>query len=162
MKKTTYPIPTITSGAVAGKPPIRSRTSAKRIEYDDILTLASRSSPSQDATLLIDARPVSSYESGHIPSSLSFDFPTSLQTDSEGHTSIREPEELKQQLEEKYGKDVVADILSGKTSVVNSESRYPLSTSAQLMAQPAAVDFRPLSTGLNFSLSMSTASYTTR
>lgn len=87
-----------------------------------MLRLAHRQSPSAGDTLLIDARPASSYQGGHIPTSLLLDFPSSLLTDPEGNfTYLRDPQELKKHIAEKLGQDKLDQIVSHKATVVNSE-----------------------------------------
>lgn len=83
--------------------------------------LARRSSPSADSTLLVDARPSSSYQAGHIPTSLLLDFPSSLLNDPTGFTYLRSPEELNKHIAGQLGQDKLDGILSGGVTVVNSK-----------------------------------------
>lgn len=96
-------------------------TDRHRVEFDEVLTLARRPSPSAGGTLLIDARPASSYEGGHIPTSLLLDFPSSLLKGPGNFTHLRKPEELKKHIAEQLGKDTLDEIVSRKVTVVNSE-----------------------------------------
>ncbi len=86
-----------------------------------MLTLARRPSDSAGGTLLIDARPVSSYQDGHIPTSLLLDFPSSLLKDPGNFSQLRGPEELKKHIAEQLGQDKLDQIVSGEVTVVNSE-----------------------------------------
>jgi hypothetical protein len=95
-------------------------------EFDEVLRLGQRSSPSTDNTFLIDARAAPSYEDGHIPSSLLLDFPSSLLNDSANFTYLREPEELKKHISQQLGQDKLNQIVSGTVTVVNSELPPPL------------------------------------
>lgn len=90
-------------------------------EFDEVLRLAQRPSPSAGGTLLIDARPVSSYQDGHIPTSLLLDFPSSLLEDSAGFTYLRSPEDLGTYIAEQLGQDTLDQIISRTATVVNSE-----------------------------------------
>jgi 3-mercaptopyruvate sulfurtransferase SseA len=90
-------------------------------EFDEVLELAQRPSPSTEDTLLIDARPASSYESGHIPTSLLLDFPSSLLRDVANFTYLRQPEDLKQHIAQQLGQDKLDEIVSSKATVVNSK-----------------------------------------
>lgn len=90
-------------------------------EFDEVLRLAHRPSPSADGTLLIDARPEPSYQAGHIPTSLLLDFPSSLLEDPDKFTYLREPEALKKHVAEKLGQNRLEEILTQKVTVVNSE-----------------------------------------
>nr|XP_019009568.1 uncharacterized protein I206_05126 [Kwoniella pini CBS 10737]OCF48349.1 hypothetical protein I206_05126 [Kwoniella pini CBS 10737] len=89
-------------------------------EYDEIAKIASRSTPLAEDTVLIDARPASSYEAGHIPTSLLFDFPSALLKDPSGYTHVRDFEDLKSFLEQKVGIDVARKVLSGQVDVINT------------------------------------------
>ncbi len=91
------------------------------VEFDEVLTLARRQSTSAGGTLLIDARPASSYQDGHIPTSLLLDFPSSLLKGPDSSTYLREPEDLKKHIAEKLGRDKLDEIISHKVTVVNSE-----------------------------------------
>lgn len=86
-----------------------------------MLKLAGRPSYSTGGTLLIDARPASSYQDGHIPTSLLLDFPSSLLKDPSNFTHLRDPEELKKHIAEQIGQDNLDQIVSRKVTVVNSE-----------------------------------------
>jgi len=85
-----------------------------------VLRLARRSSPNAGGTLLIDARPASSYQHGHIPTSLLLDFPSSLLKDPGNFTYLRDPEELKKHIAEQLGQDKLDQIVSRKVTVVNT------------------------------------------
>ena len=86
-----------------------------------MIKLAQRSSPSTSGTLLIDARPASSYQDGHIPTSLLLDFPSSLLKDPGNFTYLRDPEELEKHIAKELGQDKLDQIVSGTVTVVNSE-----------------------------------------
>lgn len=86
-----------------------------------MLGLARRPSYSTDGTLLIDARPKSSYQDGHIPTSLLLDFPSSLLKDPSNFTHLRDPEELKKHIAGQIGQENLDQIVSNKLSVVNSK-----------------------------------------
>ncbi|WWC64305.1 uncharacterized protein I303_106915 [Kwoniella dejecticola CBS 10117] len=90
------------------------------VEFDEIAQIAARSTILADDTVLIDARPATSYEGGHIPTSLSFDFPSALLRDPSGFTHLREPKDLRALFEEKVGVEAAARALSGKVSVVHT------------------------------------------
>ncbi|WVQ64063.1 uncharacterized protein L199_002222 [Kwoniella botswanensis] len=81
--------------------------------------IASRTAPLEDGTVLIDARPAASYESGHIPTSLLFDFPEALLKHPAGYTYLREPEKLKKYFMEKIGVQAANKVFSGESTVVN-------------------------------------------
>lgn len=91
-------------------------------EFEEVLRLAHRQSLSGEATLLIDARPASSYQAGHIPTSLLLDFPSTLLKDPDGFTYLGSPEELKNHIAQQLGRDTLGQIVSHKATVVNSES----------------------------------------
>ncbi|WWC73363.1 uncharacterized protein I206_107330 [Kwoniella pini CBS 10737] len=101
-------------------PPIEYKTPRTVVEYDEIAKIASRSTPLAEDTVLIDARPASSYEAGHIPTSLLFDFPSALLKDPSGYTHVRDFEDLKSFLEQKVGIDVARKVLSGQVDVINT------------------------------------------
>nr|XP_018258906.1 uncharacterized protein I303_08446 [Kwoniella dejecticola CBS 10117]OBR81064.1 hypothetical protein I303_08446 [Kwoniella dejecticola CBS 10117] len=103
---TIYPTPSVVPGSV--------------VEFDEIAQIAARSTILADDTVLIDARPATSYEGGHIPTSLSFDFPSALLRDPSGFTHLREPKDLRALFEEKVGVEAAARALSGKVSVVHT------------------------------------------
>lgn len=90
-------------------------------EFDEVLKLADRASPSAEGTVLIDARPVPSYQDGHIPTSLTLDFPSSLLHDPATFTYLRNPEDLKEYISRQLGQDKLDQILSRKVTVVNSK-----------------------------------------
>lgn len=90
-------------------------------EFDEVLRLAQRPSPSTDNTFLIDARPAGSYESGHIPTSLLLDFPSTLLQDQGKFTYLRQPNDLKNHIAQRLGQDKLDEIVSSKVTVVNSE-----------------------------------------
>ena len=92
-----------------------------RLEFDEVLKLAHRPSLSAGGTLLVDARPASSYKDGHIPTSLLLDFPSSLLQDPGKFTYLRDPEELKNHIAKQLGQDKLDQIVSGQVTVVNSE-----------------------------------------
>ncbi|OCF44418.1 hypothetical protein I317_01678 [Kwoniella heveanensis CBS 569] len=116
--KTTYPVPTPTPSAV--------------VEFPEITKIASRATPLDDQVVLIDARPASAYEAGHIPTSLSFDFPTALLTGQAKHdnggasakvqefTYLREKDDLRKHLTEQIGEEAYKKIESGEATVVNT------------------------------------------
>ncbi|EXJ84014.1 hypothetical protein A1O3_04681 [Capronia epimyces CBS 606.96] len=107
-QETEYAVPTLDRDAV--------------VQFDEVLKLAQRPSPSAGSTLLIDARPAPSYQAGHIPTSLLLDFPSSLLKDQASNfTYLREPEELKKHIGEQLGQDKLDQIVSQKATVVNSE-----------------------------------------
>ena len=83
--------------------------------------LAERRSLTADSTVLVDARPSSSYEAGHIPTSLLLDFPSSLLKDPTGFTYLRSAEDLKRHIAGQLGKDKLDQILSGDVTIVNSK-----------------------------------------
>lgn len=93
-------------------------------EFDEVLRLAQRPSPSTGNTFLIDARPVSSYEAGHIPTSLLLDFPSSLLKDPGNFTYLRDPEDLKNHIAQQLGQEKLDQIVSSKATVINSEFHY--------------------------------------
>ncbi|WVQ94817.1 hypothetical protein IAU59_001900 [Kwoniella sp. CBS 9459] len=115
-RRTTYPLPAVAPSAV--------------VEFPEISKIASRASPLADKVVLIDARPASSYEAGHIPTSLSFDFPTALLTGSSGEgngvdvdrsfTHLREKGDLRNHLIDQIGEDAFRKIESGESSVINT------------------------------------------
>ncbi|EHY58226.1 hypothetical protein HRR83_004916 [Exophiala dermatitidis] len=105
-QETEYGIPTLDRDAV--------------VQFDEVLRLAHRPSPSADGTLLIDARPEPSYQAGHIPTSLLLDFPSSLLEDPDKFTYLREPEALKKHVAEKLGQNRLEEILTQKVTVVNT------------------------------------------
>lgn len=86
-----------------------------------MLSLAQRTSVSAGNTLLIDARPASSYHDGHIPTSLLLDFPSSLLKDSDNFTHLRDPEALKKHIAEQLGQNILDEIVLSKVTVVNSK-----------------------------------------
>lgn len=88
-------------------------------QFDAILALAR---DPNDRTLILDARPESSFDAGHIPHAALFDFPSSLLHDSTGYTYIRDAENLKAFLAHKLGKNRAASILAGETAVINCGS----------------------------------------
>lgn len=92
-------------------------------EFNEVLKLAHRPTPSTEDKFLIDARPASSYEAGHIPTSLLLDFPSSLLRDEANFTYLRQPEDLKQHISQQLGQDKLDAIVSGGVEVVNSEFR---------------------------------------
>ncbi|KAF7561748.1 hypothetical protein G7046_g2401 [Stylonectria norvegica] len=106
IQETTYPVPTVRDGAV--------------VEFDEISKLATRPSPSAEDALLIDARPASSYQDGHIPTSLLLDFPSTLLQDPAGFTYLRSPEELRNYISQRLGQDALDRIVSRKATVVNT------------------------------------------
>ncbi|WVW79183.1 hypothetical protein I302_101149 [Kwoniella bestiolae CBS 10118] len=89
-------------------------------EYAEIAKIAARKAPLDDKTVLIDARPAASYESGHIPTSLLFDFPTALLKDPAGFTHLRDPDELKKHFVERVGQETADKVFSRETTVVNN------------------------------------------
>ncbi|KAF4126550.1 thiosulfate/3-mercaptopyruvate sulfurtransferase [Geosmithia morbida] len=91
------------------------------VGFDEVAELARRPTPSARDTLLIDARPLPSYEGGHIPTSLPLDFPSSLLQDPAGFTYLRSPEDLSEYVGEKLGRDTLDQVVSRKASVVNSK-----------------------------------------
>lgn len=91
------------------------------VEFDEILQLAQRPTTSAEDKFLIDARPASSYEAGHIPTSLLLDFPSSLLRDEANFTYLRQPEDLKRHIAQQLGQDKLDQIVAGKATVVNSE-----------------------------------------
>ncbi|KAI1616432.1 thiosulfate sulfurtransferase [Exophiala viscosa] len=105
-EETKYPVPTLDHDAV--------------VQFDEALKLAQRPSASTDGILLIDARPASSYQAGHIPTSLLLDFPSSLLKDPVKFTYLREPEELKKHIADQLGQDKLEEIVSSKATVVNT------------------------------------------
>lgn len=125
-QETTYPVPTVRHGAVVG---MASRLCyftkddwlIRNTEFDEVSQLAARPSPSAEDVFLIDARPASSYEDGHIPTSLLLDFPSSLLEDPAGFTYLRNPEELRKYIGERLGQDALDQITSQQVTVVNSE-----------------------------------------
>jgi 3-mercaptopyruvate sulfurtransferase SseA len=96
------------------------------VEFDEVLRLAQRPSPSAGSTLLIDARPASSYQGGHIPTSLLLDFPSSLLKGPGNFTYLRDPEDLKKHIAEQLGQDQLDQIVSNKVTVVNSKFDHSL------------------------------------
>ncbi|KAM0755830.1 thiosulfate sulfurtransferase [Meredithblackwellia eburnea MCA 4105] len=105
-QKTSYPLPTKKEGSI--------------VEYPEVVKLAARANSSSTADLVLDARPVSAYEEGHIPTSLSLGFPTLLLQDPSGFSYLRDPEDLKAYLAKELGKDNVEGILHGGRMVVNT------------------------------------------
>ncbi|WVF67226.1 hypothetical protein IAT40_001974 [Kwoniella sp. CBS 6097] len=114
-ERTNYPVPTVAPSVV--------------VEFPEITKIASRASPLDEDVVLIDARPTSSYEAGHIPTSLSFDFPTALlrevsdtrdNNSQGGFTYLREKEDLRRHLIERIGEQAYTKIESGETTVVNT------------------------------------------
>jgi rhodanese-related sulfurtransferase len=93
-------------------------------EFDDVLQLAGRRSASDHDVFLIDARPKSSYQDGHIPTSLLLDFPSSLLHDPAGFTYLRAPSELSDHISVTLGQDVLEKIISHKGKVINSKSDF--------------------------------------
>lgn len=92
------------------------------MEFAEITRLAARSSTTERNTLLVDARPAASYESGHIPSSVSLAFPTSLLQNPAGFSHVRQPEKLRKYIEATLGKETSDHILAGTNTVVNSKA----------------------------------------
>ena len=90
------------------------------MQFEEVQKLAARKDVGADGVYLIDARPKESYSSGHIPTSLSFDFPTALLDDGAGHTYLRDPAALKEEIAQQLGAQKLDEILSGKQAVVNS------------------------------------------
>ncbi|OCF54411.1 hypothetical protein L486_07959 [Kwoniella mangroviensis CBS 10435] len=106
-KPTTYPVPTASARAV--------------VDYNEIAKIASRTATTlEKETVLIDARPAASYESGHIPTSLLFDFAEALLKDPAGYTQLREPEKLKKYFVERIGVQAANKVFSGESTVVNT------------------------------------------
>ncbi|OCF72560.1 hypothetical protein I204_06942 [Kwoniella mangroviensis CBS 8886] len=106
-KPTTYPVPTASARAV--------------VDYNEIAKIASRTATTlENETVLIDARPAASYESGHIPTSLLFDFAEALLKDPAGYTQLREPEKLKKYFVERIGVQAANKVFSGESTVVNT------------------------------------------
>ncbi|WWC97816.1 hypothetical protein V866_004703 [Kwoniella sp. B9012] len=91
----------------------------------ELLLIASRTAPLENGTVLIDARPAASYESGHIPTSLLFDFPEALLKDPAGYTYLREPEKLKKYFVERIGVEAANKVFSGESTVVNIKITGP-------------------------------------
>nr|XP_019047904.1 hypothetical protein I302_04524 [Kwoniella bestiolae CBS 10118]OCF26834.1 hypothetical protein I302_04524 [Kwoniella bestiolae CBS 10118] len=118
-KKTTYPVPTVDARAVVGEFGFVG-VFADPPEYAEIAKIAARKAPLDDKTVLIDARPAASYESGHIPTSLLFDFPTALLKDPAGFTHLRDPDELKKHFVERVGQETADKVFSRETTVVNT------------------------------------------
>lgn len=91
-------------------------------EFEEVLRLAQRPSPSAEDTLLIDARPAASYQDGHIPTSLLLDFPSSLLQDPANFTYLRDPEQLKSHISDQLGHEALNQIVTREKTVINSES----------------------------------------
>ncbi|KIV97514.1 hypothetical protein PV10_01261 [Exophiala mesophila] len=106
IKEAEYPVPVVDGNAV--------------VDFAQVSRLAERRSLTADSTVLVDARPSSSYEAGHIPTSLLLDFPSSLLKDPTGFTYLRSAEDLKRHIAGQLGKDKLDQILSGDVTIVNT------------------------------------------
>ncbi|GAA5852747.1 hypothetical protein JCM8547_002614 [Rhodosporidiobolus lusitaniae] len=104
-EKTDYPVPTVEPESV--------------VDYSTVSSLISRDSFTRPEVLL-DARPISSYSEGHIPTSRNLDFPSLLAEDPAGFRRYRTKEDAKRYIVEVLGEETAEAVLRGERQVVNT------------------------------------------